>query len=386
MERIVIVGGGAAGVAAAEALRAAGYAGSLTLACGEPELPYDRPPLSKQVLLGSWEPQRARFRDAAFYDEQRIELVHDPATALDLAGRAVIGASGARRGFDGLIIATGVRPRELPAGHELAGVHVLRGLADTAALKAELAPGRRLVIVGAGFLGMEVAACARALGAEVTVADPLPQPMIRQVGPLAGAALAQLHRAEGVDVRTGVGVSHLAGDGAVTGVILDDGSVLPADCVLVAIGAVPDTGWLAGSGLPSGDGITCDEFLRAAPGVFAAGDVASWVSPRYGRRVRVEHRMNATESGTAAANNLLAEAAGAELTPFSPLPYFWSDQYKVKLQVHGEVPPEAAVTIEEGSVEEGKFVAMFRRDGAPVGVLGWNSPSKVIRYRKQLLA
>jgi len=230
------------------------------------------------------------------------------------------------------------------------------------------------------------AACARALGLEVTVVDPLPQPMIRQVGPLVGAAVADVHRSQGVVVRTGVGVSGLVGsDGAVTGVALSDGSVLPASCVLVAIGAVPETEWLAGSGLALGNGVECDEFLRAADGVYAAGDVASWVSPRYRRRMRVEHRMNATEMGGAAAKNLLAEAAGADLEPFDPVPYFWSDQYKVKIQVHGELSAEAEVTIEEGTVADGKFVAMFRHEGVPAAVLGWNSAARMIPYRKQLL-
>src|SRR5215469_7458878 len=250
MDNIVVVGGGAAGLAAAEALRAQGFTGSLTLVCGEPELPYDRPPLSKQVLLGTWEPDRARFRPAAHYIDKGIRLVHGLAHALDLAERTVELADGYQLRYDGLIIATGVRPRVLPSGHELAGVHVLRGLADVAALRSAFAAAGRIVIVGAGFLGMEVAACARALGLEVTVADPLPQPMIRQVGPLVGAMVADVHRSQGVVVRTSVGVSGMVGSGGrVTGVSLDDGSVLPASCVLVAIGAVPETEWLAGSGL-----------------------------------------------------------------------------------------------------------------------------------------
>jgi NADPH-dependent 2,4-dienoyl-CoA reductase/sulfur reductase-like enzyme len=228
---------------------------------------------------------------------------------------------------------------------------------------------------------MEVAASARGLGLEVTVVEPLAQPMIRQVGPLVGAAVAELHRSAGVVVRTGVGVAELTGqDGHVTGVRLDDGSVLPAGCVLVAIGAVPETGWLNGSGLRLGNGIDCDEFLRAAEGVYAAGDVASWVSPRYRRRVRVEHRMNATEMGTCAARNLLGSAE-----PFDPVPYFWSDQYKVKLQVHGDPDPSDTVTIEEGAIEDGKFVALFHRDGVPSAVLGWNAPARMPAYRRQLL-
>jgi NADPH-dependent 2,4-dienoyl-CoA reductase/sulfur reductase-like enzyme len=382
MDRVVVVGAGAAGVAAAETLRQEGYAGSLTLLGDEPELPYDRPPLSKQVLAGAWDAERTRLRDAAHYVSLGIRLVHGRARALDARGRVVRLADGYTLGFDGLVIATGVRPRRLPAGHDLAGVHVLRGHPDVAALRAAFATAGRVVIVGAGFLGMEVAAAARGLGLDVTVVDPLAQPMIRQVGPLIGAAVARLHREHGVHLRTGAGVRELRGaGGAVTGVALTTGEVLPADCVLVAIGAVPATDWLRGSGLPLGDGIECDEYCRAAPGVYAAGDVASWVNPRYQRRMRVEHRMNATEQGAAAAQNLLH----ADSEPFAPLPYFWTDQYKTKIQVHGHLPEGSAAAIEEGSPDDGKFVAVYQKDDRPVAVLGWNAPARLPAYRKLLL-
>jgi NADPH-dependent 2,4-dienoyl-CoA reductase/sulfur reductase-like enzyme len=399
LDNIVVVGGGAAGVAAVETLRAEGFTGSLALVCGEPELPYDRPPLSKQVLTGAWEPDRARFRQASHYAGLGVRLVHGVARSLHVAGQMVELSDGYRLGYDGLIIATGVRPRRLASGHDLAGVHVLRDLVDVTALRNAFEaatagsgePGR-VVIVGAGFLGMEVAAAARGLGLPVTVVDPLPEPMIRQVGPVVGAAIAALHRSQGVVVRTGVGVTGLVGSGTaadgagrVTGVALDDGSTLPADCVLVAIGAVPETEWLEGSGVTLGDGVECDPFLRAAPGVFAAGDVASWPSPRYQRRIRIEHRMNATEMGTRAAKNLLGAASGAQLEAFDPLPYFWSDQYTVKLQVHGDLSADCSATIEEGSIEGGKFVALFRRDGVVSAVLGWSCAARMPGYRKLLL-
>ncbi len=306
MDSILIVGGGAAGLAAVETLRSQGYAGALTMVCDEPELPYDRPPLSKQVLTGAWDAERTRFREAAHYADLGIRLVRGQAGALDADGRTVYLSDGYPLRFDGLIIATGVRPRRLPGGHDLAGVHVLRDHPDVAALRATFASAPRVAIVGGGFLGMEVAAAARGLGLDVTVIEPLAQPMIRQVGPVIGAEVARLHREHGVDLRTGIGVSGLEGDGGVvTGVALTDGSVVPADCVVVAIGAVPATDWLRTSGLAIGDGVECDEFCRAAPGIYAAGDVASWVNPRYQRRMRIEHRMNATEQGTAAAVNLL---------------------------------------------------------------------------------
>jgi 3-phenylpropionate/trans-cinnamate dioxygenase ferredoxin reductase component len=382
VDSILVVGGGAAGLAAVETLRSQGYAGALTMVCDEPELPYDRPPLSKQVLTGAWDVERTRFREAAHYADLGIRLVRGRAGALDADGRTVYLSDGYPLRFDGLIIATGVRPRRLPGGHDLAGVHVLRDHPDVAALRATFANAPRVVIVGGGFLGMEVAAAARGLGLDVTVVEPLAQPMIRQVGPVIGAEVARLHREHGVDLRTGIGVTGLEGDGGVvTGVALTDGSVVPAECVLVSIGAVPATDWLRTSGLAIGDGVECDEFCRAAPGIYAAGDVASWVNPRYQRRMRIEHRMNATEQGSAAAVNLLK----GDVQPFAPLPYFWSDQYNVKLQVHGHLSDGADIAIEDGSPADGKFVALFRKDGAPTAVLGWNSPARLIRYRKLLL-
>ena len=287
MDSILIVGGGAAGLAAVETLRSQGYAGALTMVCDEPELPYDRPPLSKQVLTGAWDVERTRFREAGHYARLGVRLVRGRAGALDADGRTVYLSDGYPLRFDGLIIATGVRPRRLPGGHDLAGVHVLRDRPDVAALRATFANAPRVVIVGGGFLGMEVAAAGRGLGLDVTVVEPLAQPMIRQVGPVIGAEVARLHREHGVDLRTGIGVTGLEGDGGVvTGVALTDGSVVPAECVLVSIGAVPATDWLRTSGLAIGDGVECDEFCRAAPGVYAAGDVASWVHPRYQRRDR----------------------------------------------------------------------------------------------------
>jgi NADPH-dependent 2,4-dienoyl-CoA reductase/sulfur reductase-like enzyme len=206
--------------------------------------------------------------------------------------------------------------------------------------------------------------------------------MLRQVGPAIAPVVADLHRDRGVDLRLGVGVGGIRDEGGrVTAVELTDGTAVPADCVLVSIGAVPEVDWLRGSGLPLGDGIECDEFCKAAPGVYAAGDVASWLNPRYGRRMRLEHRMNATEQGTAAARNLLH----GDAKPFSPLPYFWTDQYDVKIQAHGVLPADAEVAIEEGTPEDGRFVASYRADGRLMGVLAWNAPKLILPFRKLLL-
>ncbi|MEV5831657.1 FAD-dependent oxidoreductase [Spirillospora sp. NPDC052242] len=386
LRSVVVAGAGAAGVAAVETLRREGYEGPLVLLGDEPALPYDRPPLSKQVLTGAWEPDRTELRDADHYAGLDVRLVRGRATGLDV-GRALVRVEGAADlPFDGLVIATGLRPRRLPECRDLAGVHVLRDRPDAlelrAALRDALRDGRRAVVVGAGFLGLEVAASARGMGLEVTVADPLPVPMMRQVGPRVGAAVAALHRDRGVDLRMGAGVKEVAAeDGRVTAVTLSDGTTVRAGVVLVAVGAEPAVGWLRGSGLPLGDGVECDEHCRAAPGIYAAGDVASWLNPRYGRRMRVEHRTNATDQGAAAAHNLLH----GDVKPFAPLPYFWSDQYDVKIQAHGVFPEESDVTIEEGAVEDGRFVALYRSGGELTGVLGWNLPARVLPYRKRLL-
>jgi 3-phenylpropionate/trans-cinnamate dioxygenase ferredoxin reductase component len=382
LDSIVVVGGGAAGVTAAETLRHEGFGGRIALVCEESTPPYDRPPLSKQILTGAWETDRLRLRELQHYRDLNIELHYGRAERLDPEQRRVHLRDNSHLDYDGLIIATGVRPRPLPQHEHRNGMHMLRGIPDVDALRATLHSGRRLVVIGAGLLGMEAAGSATTLGLDVAVVDPLPQPMIRQVGPTIGAAIADLHRERGVRLHTGVGVRELYDDGShITGVGLADGSDLPADTVLVSIGAIPAVDWLSDSGLPIGDGVECDEYCRVTESIYAAGDVASWVNPRYGRRMRLEHRMNATEQGAAAAVNLLKGNA----EPFSPLPYFWSDQYNVKIQVHGWITPESEFSIAEGSQAEGKFVGLYHHLGRLTAVLGWNSPAKLLRYRKQLL-
>ncbi|MGC7101541.1 NAD(P)/FAD-dependent oxidoreductase [Amycolatopsis lurida] len=382
LRRIVVIGGGAAGVSAAETLRAAGYDGSLVLLARESALPYDRPPLSKQVLSGSWDHDRTTLREPAHYDELDIVLRHTPASGLDLGNRVVRLNGDPGLPFDGVVVATGVQPRRLPSWHQLEGVHVLREHADVTRLREAFLSGGRVVIVGGGVLGMEVAASARNLGLDVTVVEPLAHPMLRQAGAEVAAAVGRLHRDHGVDLRTGVGVAEILDDGtSATGVALSDGTVVSAGCVLVSIGATPTVDWLRDSGLSLGDGVECDEYCKAAPGVYAAGDVASWFNPRYDRRMRLEHRINATEQGRAAARNLLE----GDATPFSPLPYFWTDQYDVKIQVHGLIPPDATMTVVEGAIDDGRFVAEYRDGGELTGVLGWNFPARLLAHRKRLL-
>ncbi|MFD8725284.1 NAD(P)/FAD-dependent oxidoreductase [Streptomyces sp. NPDC059629] len=378
---IVVVGSGAAGVAAAETLRTDGFTGTVTLLGAEPGLPYDRPPLSKHVLSGQWDTERTVLYPARHFDDLDITRVHGRAVGLDIDARLVHRQGAAPLAYDGLVIATGVVPRRLPFGDGLAGVHVLRDTSDTLALRAQLQHvGTRLLVIGAGFLGAEAAAVARGLGREVTLVDPLPHPL-SPLGPVLGARVAELHRANGVRLRTSTKVVHLHGDGGhVTGATLDDGSAVAADCVLVAIGSRPAVDWLASSGLSLTDGVDCDAYCRAAPDVYAAGDVASWPHPRYGRRMRLEHRMNATEQGTAAARNLL----GAEPAAFAPLPSFWSDQYDVKIQAYGDLPPGADVTAVEGTLDADRFVAAYRTGGRTTGVLAWNAARAVRPHHRQL--
>lgn len=377
--RVVIVGASAAGLTAAETLRRRGYDGALTLIGDEAHPPYDRPPLSKQVLSGAWEPERARLRnDTALDDLGATFLLGHTATGLDVTARKVLVGGGGAVDYDALVIATGATPRRLP-GTDLAGIHVLRTVDDAMALRAELLTGPRVVVVGAGFLGCEVAAVARRMDLDVTLVDPLPTPMHRQFGATIGGLVADMHCDHGVAVRCGVGVSRfLAGDDRVAAVELADHSTLDADVVLVAVGAVPATHWLADSGLPLGDGIECDSFCQAAPDIYAAGDVASWHNRHVGTRMRVEHRMNATEQAMAAAGNLLGDRQ-----PFAPVPFFWTDQYDTKLQAYGTFPPDAESRVVHGDPRERRFITIFGRRGTVTGVLAWNGPPRELRRLRQ---
>ncbi|WP_089103673.1 NAD(P)/FAD-dependent oxidoreductase [Streptomyces hyaluromycini] len=378
MKRIAVVGASAAGLTAAETLRRRGWDGHLTVIGAESRPPYDRPPLSKQILTGAWEPERAALRSLPDLARLRADLrLGQRATALDIPGRRVRLANGTSVGFDALVIATGVTPRRLP-GSDLAGVHLLRTLDDAIALRAALLGGPRVVVAGAGFLGTEVAAAARAMSLEVTVIEPRPVPMQRAFGDRIGALVAELHRDHGTRLRCGVTLRRLRrAGGRVTGVELDDGTTLPADVVVLALGAKPATGWLEGSGLRLGDGVECDANCRAAPGIYAAGDVASWPHAHFGTRMRLEHRMNATEQAMAAAGNLLGDAA-----PFAPVPYFWTDQYDTRIQAYGIFPPDAEMRIVHGDPSEGRFAAAYGHRGSVVGVLGWNAPRQVRTLRR----
>ncbi|TML91636.1 MAG: NAD(P)/FAD-dependent oxidoreductase [Actinobacteria bacterium] len=378
---MVVVGASLAGLRAVETLRQHGYDGRLVLVGAEPSLPYDRPPLSKQVLAGEWGPDEIVLRPADDYSSLALDMrLGRRATALDLDARAVVLDDGERVAFDGLVIATGCRPRLLPGTPDIAGIHVLRTLDDALAIRAALDAAARVVVIGAGFIGSEVAATCRMSGLDVTLLEALPVPLARALGDEMGAACAELHRDNGVDLRVVVAPAGFDGDEQVERVRLSDGSAIDADVVVVGVGVAPETAWLEGSGLALGDGVLCDaSCFASAPGVVAAGDVARWHNPLFGVDMRVEHWTNAAEQGMAAARALLA-GAGAE--PFAPVPYFWSDQYDAKIQFVGTCAPDDEVRIVHGSVAERRFVAIYGRAGRLVGALALSRPRLLVAYRR----
>jgi 3-phenylpropionate/trans-cinnamate dioxygenase ferredoxin reductase subunit len=385
---VVVVGGSLAGLRAAEELRHRGFDGRLTVVGDEEHRPYDRPPLSKQVLAGSWDLDRIELTVGGEGGLDGLDVdwrLGTRATGLDPAGRRVTLAGGEDVPYDGLVIATGARPRALPGTGQLAGVHTLRTLDDCLAVRADLDAGaRRVVVVGAGFIGSEVAATCRGRGCEVTVLEALPVPLGRALGDEMGSAMGDLHRDHGVAVRLGVGVAGIEGAGRVERVRLADDTVVEADLVVVGIGVTPNTGWLEGSGLALDDGVVCDATTRAAPGIVAAGDVARWPSHRFGELMRVEHWDNAIAMGEHAARRLLEDLAGGAASPgepYDPVPWFWSDQYDRKIQLAGRSADADEVRVVDGSVDERRFVALYRRGDRLIGALAMNRPRLLVAFR-----
>ncbi|SUA73548.1 Rhodocoxin reductase [Nocardia otitidiscaviarum] len=382
VEHVLIVGAGLAGLRTAEELRRAGFAGALTLVGDEDRAPYDRPPLSKQFVRGQTDD--TALRPAEFYAEQRIDLrLGTAVTGVDTAARQVRLADGSTLGYDQLVIATGLRPRRIPGLPGATGVHVLRSHADAVRLRAHLADARQAVVVGGGFIGCELAASFRAHGVPVTLVEPQPTPLAAALGTEVGALVARTHRAEGVDVRCGIGVEGLnvAGE-TVRGVRLSDGTAIDADLVVIGVGSIPATDWLAESGIPLaepavGGGIVCDETGRTAvDGVWAVGDVAAWPH-RSGRNRRVEHWTNAGEQ----AKTLACALLGAE-PPGPQVPYVWSDQYDLKIQVLGlpALADEVRIVEDQGR----KFLAHYFRNGDLVAVVGAGMTGKVMKMRARL--
>jgi len=342
----------------------------------EPHLPYDRPPLSKELLAGAREPDDIALR-AQGYDDLGIDWrLGRRAASLD--GLELVLGDGERIACDGVIVATGAEPRTLPGQPQLAGLLTLRTLDDALALRELVTRGGPVVVVGAGFIGAEVAATCRGRGIDVTLLEALPAPMVRGLGTELGGVLTELHRSHGVDLRLGVQVNGFTErDGAVTGVRLSDGSVLPAAVVLVAIGVAPATDWLEGADLVLEDGVVCDESLLAAPGVVAAGDIARWPNPRFDETMRLEHWTNATESGVHAARRLLGH-----VEPFTPIPFVWSDQYDVKIQTVGCFDADDDMNVVDGSLGERRFMAAFSRKGVLRGAVACNRPRPLMLARR----
>ena len=385
---MVVVGASLAGLRAVQALRREGYDRRVVLVGRERHWPpFDRPPLSKQVLTGAWEPEQARLRVPDPFDAEL--LLGREAVALDAAARELTLDDGSVLAYDGLVVATGAAPITLPGTDGISGVHLLRSVDDCLALRQDLAKARRVAVVGAGVIGCEVASSCRSLGLDVTLVEALDVPLTRVLGPAMGRVATALHEANGVDLRLGTGVVAIEGDGAVERLQLDDGGEVEADVVVVGIGVRPSTGWLDASGLTVDDGVVCDEACVAvgpdAGGrVVAAGDVARWVHPLYGRSMRVEHWTNASDQANHAAKVLVhgADVAG----PFDAVPYFWSDQHGTKFQLIGTSGPGDEVSVVEGGVAEGKYVAAYGRDGVIVGALCVNWPARMVPWRKVIEA
>ena len=382
--RVVIVGAGQAGGRAAEALRAAGHAGEIVLLGDEPEPPYERPALSKQLLLGEVAPQSLQLHPREAWAERGVSLrtgVRAVAVAAD--ARRVLLDQGEPVDYDALLIATGSRVRPLVgADDSLEGVHYLRTTADCARLRPALLPGRRLVVIGGGFVGLEVASTAAALGLRVTVLERNAALLERALPADIASAVERLHRAKGVDVRLGATVSALApgAGGRVAAVALADGSELPADLVVVGIGIIPNTELAEMAGAASEDGIVTDEFGRSTvPGIWAAGDVTSHFNPLLGRRVRLESWQNAQNQAVAVARNLVGP-----LAPYAEVPWFWSDQHGVNLQMAGLAEPGTR-TVWRGDPARGRAVAFSLAGDRLVCATGFDAAAD-IRFARRLVA
>ena len=375
---VVIVGASLAGVRTVQALRRRGYADSITLVDGEAQPACDRPPLSKSHLADPASEPRALITAAQLADLDVTTMLGRYATDLDPVTKT-IGLAGERLSYTTLVIATGSAPRMLPGLEPATGVHVLRTAEHAGEIRAALAAGARTVIVGGGFIGAEVAWTALGMGCEVTIVEPLPALMIRGLGPVLGEVFSRRHAAAGVRLRLGVGVSAVGG-----GVVrLSDGDALPADLVVVGIGAVPQTAWLRGSGLDLDNGVRCDEHLAAVgvADVYAAGDVARWHHPRYGEPVRLEHWTNAAEHAPVVAANICGEP-----TVYDAVPYVWSEQLGSRLQVFGRIRPQDPVRFVHGGPDSPSFVAVAGGPDGLQGVVGFGAVRELMPFRKLLVA
>lgn len=380
-----MVGASLAGHAAVSALREHGYAGEVVVVGAEPHPPYDRPPLSKGYLAGKVTHEQLSL-DADLDALSAQWLLGTPAAGLDVAGRRVRLADGTVIGGDLVVIATGARARtvtELLGVPAPAGVHHLRTADDATALGADLAGGGRLVVIGGGFIGCEVAATARLLGLDVTILEAGPLPLVGPLGVEVATAIAAMHERRGVRIRCGVGVTGLSGADRVESVQLADGSEVGCDHVVAALGSAPEVAWLADSGLEVDGGVRCDEAGVAAPGVLAVGDCAAWWDPALGRHLRVEHWTDAFDRARFAVSRFLDPEADQRPRPPA---YFWSDQYDVRIQLAGRRTPESVATIEDGSTDGEDLLVVWRAAEQPTAVLGMNRARDVGRWRRRLVS
>jgi len=359
IDRVVIVGANLAGGRAAEALRSAGFDGDVVLAGDEPDRPYERPPLSKQILRGEWPREKAFLREESWYVENRIELRLGTRVASIDPGGSVEASGGERIAFDRLLLCTGGRPRRLDLpGADLEGVHTLRTFADAEAIGAFAREGARAVVVGAGFIGSEVAASLRSNGAEVTLLEVAPVPLGHVLGERLGERLGRLHRDRGVDLRTGVRIEAFEGDGRVRAVRLEGGERIEAGVVVLGVGITPNDDLARAAGIGCDNGVLVDErCATSAPGVFAAGDVANHPNAVFDRRIRIEHWQNAQSQAAAAAKAMLGATE-----PYTDVPWFWSDQYDAVIQMFG-LPEGFDELVVRGDLEDEQFAAYFLGGG-----------------------
>ena len=383
MRALTVVGASLAGLTAVRALRDQGYEGRITVVGDEVHAPYDRPPLSKDFLAGTVSENDLKLQtpeDASLDVDWRLGRT---AEALDTAERAIVLDNGERIVSDGVVIATGARARRLP-GQGLCGVHTLRTLDDAIALRKALVPGSRLVVIGAGFIGSEIASTAAGMGIETDVVEAEPVPLRKPLGVEMGRVCAALHATRNVRLHTGVGVAGLVGNGRVAAVKLANGKTLPADVVVVGIGAVPCVDWLIGSGLRLDNGVRTDaRGVTNVPKVVAVGDCANSDRPNATTPMRLEHWTNAVQQPIAAVSALLSR----NYTPpaHHRLPYFWSDQYGHRIQFAGHRTENTTVEVIEGDVEAFDFLALYRdRTGSPVAVLAVDRARSFGRWRRQL--
>ena len=390
LRSIGIVGGSLAGLRSAEALRAEDYDGSITIISAEDHLPYDRPPLSKQILRGTWASQQSQLVDEEKLSRLDITFLGGtPASAFNAETREVGLADGTSMAFDGVVIATGAQLRHLPGTQGRPHIYGLRTLDDAVALRDGLSacePGSKVVLIGAGFIGQEIATVAVGLGHRVSLVEGLPLPLLGIVGEPVASALLALPKHGGAELVLGVGVSDIAAatDTAAAGVVvLQDGRRFDADVIVVGIGVTPCTEWLADSGLTLENGVVTNDCLIAAPKVTAAGDVARfhWIAPGRDELARIEHWQMAADGGAHAARSLLA---GQDATRFSPIPFFWSDQWGKKIQAVGRPDVKDEVVFVEEPDDEGRFICLYRRGDLLGAALGVSRPANVMGYRALL--